>query len=128
MPIRAEDKHRYPVDWQVISEWVRFVRAQGRCECAGECGGVAGHLDEDGRCRNRHGEPRWNGAPNQCTVILTTAHLNHTPEDGDPDALAALCEGCHLRYDQAHHRHTRERNRIAALGMEPLFDLADLTA
>jgi hypothetical protein len=126
VPISSEDRELYPVDWTVISEWVRFVRAGGRSECTGECGGPTPHLDRDQRCRNRHGEPRWGGAPTQCTVILGTAHLDHNPTHSDPDKLLALCESCHLRLDQAHHRATRERNRLHALGMQPLFELTEV--
>lgn len=38
MPIRPENRDRYPRDWKQISERIRFERAQGRCECEGECG------------------------------------------------------------------------------------------
>ncbi|MEQ9671307.1 HNH endonuclease [Coleofasciculus sp. G2-EDA-02] len=34
--------------------------------------------------------------------ILTTAHLNHQPQDCRLENLAALCSGCHLRYDNRH--------------------------
>jgi len=37
MPIRPENKNRYPTDWKAISLRVR-ERAKGRCECTGECG------------------------------------------------------------------------------------------
>ena len=38
MPIRPENRRRYPKDWKAISARVRFERAGGRCECSGECG------------------------------------------------------------------------------------------
>jgi hypothetical protein len=122
MPIRAEERHRYPENWPDISAAIKWERAGGRCECTGECGRRDGHLDPlDGRCRNRHGEPRWGGAVGQCAVVLTTAHLDHQPENCDPENLRAWCEGCHLRYDQAHHAATRRESRMALLGMDPLF-------
>jgi hypothetical protein len=107
MPIRPENKNRYPVDWKEISRYVRFTRAGGRCECEGECG--RGH---HGRCSNLHGQPAWGTGS---TVILTTAHLNHTPElcgtEEDPFCfLKAMCQGCHLHYDKEHHEQTRRRN------------------
>ena len=55
MPIRPENRDRYPKDWPIRSRLVRFVRAKGRCECAGECG----RGTHDGRCPNRHGEPAY---------------------------------------------------------------------
>lgn len=124
MPIRPENRERYPADWPAISLAIKRDRAGWRCECAGECGRPEAHLADDGRCRNRHGEPRWGGAPGQCAVVLTTAHLDHEPENCDPNNLLAMCEGCHLHYDRAHHAAGRERRRIDALGMDPLFDLA----
>lgn len=115
VPIRSENRSRYPADWRTISHRIRFERAAGRCECAGECGRPLDHLADDGRCHNVHGLPRWRGAPNQCVVVLTTAHLDHTPENVDDDNLLALCEGCHLHYDRAHHAQTRVRTRAAEM-------------
>ena len=92
MPIRPENRDRYPKDWKAISERIRFERAEGRCECEGECG-----IDHGGRCDARHGEPHpVTGAK----VVLTTAHRHHAEiEDcGDGDLFAA-CQRCHNRYD-----------------------------
>lgn len=108
MPIRLENRDRYPENWPEISAWVRFERAQSRCECEGECGrGTHG-----GRCPNRHGQPAYG---TRSTVVLTTAHLDHTQENCDPDNLKALCQGCHLHYDRDHHRETRAQTKAAAL-------------
>lgn len=120
MPIRPENRDRYPANWPAISQRIRFVRAAGRCECRGQCGRPRTHLAVDGRCHNRHGEPAIGTGS---TVVLTTAHLNHTPEDCTDDNLAAMCQGCHLHYDAAHHAQTRART-VAALAtrdMDPLF-------
>lgn len=50
-------------------------------------------------------------------VVLTIAHLNHTPEDNDMDNLRAFCQRCHLRYDAEHHKAnaatTRHRRRAS---------------
>jgi hypothetical protein len=57
-------------------------------------------------------------------VVLTTAHLNHTPEDCRPENLKAMCQGCHLHYDREHHAQTRARTRAAeqaAAGQFALF-------
>jgi hypothetical protein len=54
-------------------------------------------------------------------VVLTTMHLNHTPEDcGDANLLAG-CQACHLRYDRAHHaesRRQRIRDKVGQLAFE----------
>lgn len=104
MPIRPENRVRYPADWKQISERIRFDRAGGRCECSGECG----RGTHAGRCPNIHGGAAYGTGS---TVVLTTAHLNHTPEDCDDSNLKAMCQGCHLHYDKDHHAATRAANR-----------------
>ena len=101
MPIRPENRARYPRDWKALSRSIREDRAGLRCECAGECG--RGH---DGRCTAIHAHPH---PVTGSRVILTVAHLNHTPEDCDPANLRALCQACHLAYDSQHHAETRAR-------------------
>lgn len=118
MPIRAENKDRYPLDWKQISHRIRFERAGGRCECDGRCGRPPGHLGADGRCVNVHGGMAYGTGS---LVVLTTAHLDHTPENVDDGNLRAYCNGCHLHYDRAHHAETARRTREAGLGMDPLF-------
>ena len=104
MPIRAEEKARYPTEWPLISLWVR-VCAGWRCEwCSAD-----------------------QGMPHPVTgsrVVLTVAHLNHTPEDVTPNNLAALCQRCHLTYDADHHRKTREMTRRAAIQTQDMLAAA----
>jgi hypothetical protein len=108
MPIRPENKHRYPKNWPEISFEIRTIRAAGRCECQGECG----RGTHEGRCPNRNGQPAYGTGS---TVVLTTAHLDHTPENCDPANLRAMCNGCHLHYDRDHHRETAAATRRAAI-------------
>lgn len=99
MPIRPENKARYPLNWKEISEDIRHRRAQNRCECAGECGVHRGR-----RCEEKNGEPaKWAKG----RVVLTVAHLNHQPEDCREANLKAMCQRCHLRYDRQHHKTSR---------------------
>lgn len=92
MPIRPENKSRYPANWKDISLRIRTQRAQNCCEwCGAE-----------------------NGQPNPRTgskVVLTVAHLDHTPENCNEDNLAALCQACHLGYDRDRHTANRALNR-----------------
>jgi hypothetical protein len=112
MPIRPEERDRYPVDWPAISAEIRFKRAEGRCECRGECGGIR-HMDWIRRmnqlivrCAAIHAQlSPYSGS----LVVLTTAHLDHTPENCDPGNLRAMCQACHLAYDSEHHAQTRAR-------------------
>lgn len=107
-PIRASEKARYPADWDEISHRIRFVRAKGRCECLGECGrGTHGNL----QCPNMHGFEAYGTGSK---VVLTTAHLDHTPENCEDANLKAMCQGCHLHYDRDHHAETRAATKAAA--------------
>ena len=104
-PIRPEMRDRYPVNWKAISRRIRFDRADGRCECMGECGL---HRDNPGprRCDEWHGRPaKWARGD----IVLTVAHLDHDPTNCKDDNLRALCQRCHLRYDREHHAETRAR-------------------
>lgn len=120
MPIRPENLSRYPKDWKQISQEIRFGRAGGRCECLGECG----RGTHEGRCPNLHGGSAYGTGSK---VVLTTAHLDHTPENCDPENLRAFCNGCHLHYDKDHHAETAARTRAlaAVAGMDPLFTLTE---
>jgi hypothetical protein len=40
-------------------------------------------------------------------VVLTCAHLNHIAGDDRDENLRALCQWCHLTYDNEHHRNSR---------------------
>lgn len=44
-------------------------------------------------------------------VILTIAHLNHTPGDDRDENLKALCQRCHLHYDREYHRMRRAERK-----------------
>ena len=47
-------------------------------------------------------------------IVLTIAHLNHTPGDDRDENLKAWCQWCHLRYDERFHRQTRCLRKDAA--------------
>ena len=107
MPVRAENRGRYPADWPAISARIRHERAGGQCECTGEC--RTAHAT---RCeaRNGHRSP-YTGS----VVVLTVAHLDHTPENCDDENLRAMCQRCHLAYDGPHHAETRAASRAREL-------------
>lgn len=107
MPIRPENKARYPRDWKLRSRFVRFHRAKNRCEwCGAE-----------------------NGQPHPVTrsrVVLTVAHVyDERPEAASLLNLAALCQRCHNRHD-APGRQARRKARMEALtGQRWLFAVAE---
>ena len=90
MPILKENKNRYPKNWKEIRKSI-LERAQNRCEF----------------CGIENYAVRENGSK----VVLTIAHLDHTPENCDPENLRALCQRCHNRYDAQHRSETRKRKK-----------------
>ena len=96
MPIRPENRKRYPKDWGAISKRIRD-RAGNRCE------GSPFFPD----CRAANGEPH---PETGSKVVLTVAHLDHKPENCADDNLRAWCQRCHNAYDAAERRRgIRER-------------------
>jgi hypothetical protein len=120
MPIRPENKHRYPKNWKVISASIR-IRARDRCESCGLPNKALGGRDTHGNwltampiAINARGFPLefpMPGLQGWCSdgraalrlkivrIVLTIAHLNHQPEDCAPENLKCWCQQCHLRYD-----------------------------
>ncbi|MCW5981975.1 MAG: hypothetical protein KIT09_28075 [Bryobacteraceae bacterium] len=130
MPIRACDRGRYPKDWRSIRARI-LARAKDRCEFCGIENGAIGR-----RRRNGSFEPwedqkvkggRRDGV-RPTRIVLTVAHLDHTPENCDEANLRALCQRCHLRYDREQHmrnaRETRLRKRDAARPLLQLIEAA----
>lgn len=124
MPIRPENKHRYPRDWKQIRAAI-LDRAGHRCE---QCG-IPNHAwrnKSTGAWTEDIGRvDAWVfDGYKTVRIVLTIAHLDHTPENCDPDNLSALCQRCHLRYDIPHHQHTAYRTRRAKKATGDLFDHA----
>jgi hypothetical protein len=101
MPIRPENRQRYPANWHTEVRPSILARA-GQC-----CEGIPAYPD----CRAANHQPHpVTGA----RVVLTVAHLNHQPEDNRASNLRALCQRCHNTYDAAHRRVTRQQTRRQA--------------
>jgi len=98
MPISAENKKLYPDNWGEISERIRYERAGNRCEHWTV--DRMGDAIFETRCEAVNGKPH---PETGSTVVLTVAHLDHNPANCDDDNLEAMCQRCHLRYDQFHH-------------------------
>ena len=86
MPIKPENKKRYPSNWAEIRAHI-LSRAYNKCEF----------------CGIENYAIRENGSK----VVLTIAHLDHTPENNNDENLRALCQRCHNRYDAKHRAETR---------------------
>lgn len=103
MPIRPENRSRYPADWKLRSRFVRFVRAKGFCEW----------------CGAEHGKPH---PVTGSKVILTTAHVfDDRPEASSLLNLAALCQKCHNGHDAKSRRQGIAERRESASPQHRLF-------
>ena len=144
MPIRPSQRERYPPNWREISDRIRFERAGSRCECTGQCdnehpGGrcdaphnalIIRHNDTPALWRtttdlceslNEYGDQGIGYGDKQVRVILTVAHLDHTPENVDDGNLLAMCQRCHLRYDRHEHTANARATRHRKAGQLGLF-------
>ena len=106
VPIRPENRARYPKDWNRISREIREAAGQ-RCE------GSPAYPD----CRAENGKPH---PVTGSKVVLTVAHLDHVPENCERDNLRAWCQRCHNTYD-APERQYRRRQRES--GMANMFEI-----
>lgn len=97
MPIKPENKHRYPKNWREIRKRI-LARAGDRCE---------GSPDFP-LCRAANYQPH---PETGSRVVLTIGHLDHTPENCDEKNLKAWCQRCHLNYDKQHHAETAAKTR-----------------
>lgn len=115
MPIRPENRDRYPPDWKEISARVRDDAGQ-RCEWCRAPNGetiARGKGDDAGTYMLEGGETyhdttgKYLGlrrgseydAARFVRVILTVAHMDHQPENCERENLKALCQKCHNAYD-----------------------------
>lgn len=143
MPV---DLNRYPDNWKVISQQVRFERAEGKCEWCGVSHLARGARDRFGVWHNEddihamqsdEGERIFpDGFPHTIRIILTTAHIGIPKYPGDVgdksdkmdcrlNNLKALCQRCHLNFDRD--EHIKNRKRTLAKKAEARFQ-AELQA
>lgn len=137
MPIKPENRRRYPANWSDIRDAI-LARAGNCCEqCKVPNGeriarGEGSHADtyqmNDANvyCANtgEHlGRVRMSEytLKNMVDIVLTIGHLDHVPENCDHANLRAWCQRCHLRYDAAHHAETARQTRRARLNNLELF-------
>lgn len=118
MPIKKENASRYPKDWREIVSKVR-ERSGDKCEgspafpdCRRPNGWLlnkrTGEVTDDGMLAEA-----WSLADGDKVVriVLTTAHLDHNPENCDLANLRHWCQRCHLAYDHEHHQRNAYQTR-----------------
>ena len=127
MPIKPENKHRYPADWQQVRLRI-LARAMHRCEYPGCTAthralgywrdNLFVHLPRSLRDAgyNKPCEVACEGGSTLkiILVVLTIAHLDHQPENCSDDNLRAWCQRHHLAYDAEHHAETAYMSRMKA--------------
>lgn len=147
MPIREENKARYPKDWPAISKRIREA-AGNRCQ---KCGVENGRMIYRGSHEMR---PAWRYADDpvfidsRCAfdgsdllgtcwddfdkvrgdpvrVVLTVAHLDHQPENCADENLRAWCQRCHNAYDAPMRRAGIAERARAAVVVADLFGEGD---
>jgi 5-methylcytosine-specific restriction endonuclease McrA len=140
MPIREENKHRYPKDWPQISQRIR-ERAGNKCE---RCNAQNGHYIIRMRSEDWGFEPAYITTDNMVfsaedgrvigsdyyaafdmmkavRVVLTVAHLDHQPENSADDNLRAWCQRCHNIYDAPMRAKGIAERRKAGMATGDLF-------
>lgn len=100
MPIRLENKKRYPSNWKEIRASI-LERARNHCEFCG---------------RKNHTWHFNENTKKMVRVVLTIAHLDHVPEHCDPSNLRALCQRCHNQYDAKHRAETKKLSKLKENG------------
>ena len=142
MPIKPENRARYPRDWKQIRQRI-MARAGSGCEHPG-CN--AKHYDygyrQDGRwiriggpcdtfaeARQRAAEEHFArfgdevGDVKIIVIVLTIAHLDHVPENCSDENLRALCQRHHRAHDHDHHQANAAATRRARKAVADLFDV-----
>lgn len=130
MPIKPENKHRYPENWDQIRAQI-LERAGNRCEFCGLENYAEGHRDKAGEwysleriemLKAKGLDPfegtralNFTSCKKRIKIVLTIAHLDHTPENNDPANLRALCQRCHNRYDQPNRQLNRKKAKAAGI-------------
>lgn len=138
MPIKPENKKRYPANWKQIREQI-LIRANHCCEACkapnhtriarggGEDKGT--YMNEDcyvfcdqtGKLLGQI--PAANYEVLRMTdIVLTIAHLDHQPENCEPANLKALCQKCHLNYDADLHHANSRKTRMERKAIGDLFE------
>jgi hypothetical protein len=134
MPIRPELRQFYGRQWREEIRPRILKRAKDRCEICSKpdrktvivrfWGRRLWWKSQGGKYWRNHTGRRSNpplvgiyATERRVNVVLTIAHLNHTPGDNRDENLAALCQWCHLHHDQQLHvqsaRETRKDRKDA---------------
>lgn len=111
MPIRPENKIRYPENWPAIRSHI-LKRAGDKCEGCGVRNYAVGFRSPvTGYFYEMAAEHIIAHGLKPLKIVLTISHQNHIVEDCSDENLRALCQKCHLAHDREHHAEQRRKNR-----------------
>lgn len=107
------------------------LAGSGPCDCAGQ-GQQWPSLEpityleaqEFARASNTEADGRDADGNRWFVIVLTVAHLDHDPRNCDPSNLKALCQKCHLDYDQQHHQQNAAATRRKGKAVD-MFESSD---
>lgn len=125
MPIRPENKARYPKNWKEIRERIR-TRAGDKCELCGVQNHAVGYRDKYGVFVDKTTvRPFLLGVllkegTKLIKIVCTVMHLDHTPEHNDDSNLKFGCQRCHNKYDAPFRAANRKKNREVDSGQASL--------
>lgn len=138
MPIRPENKHRYPANWREIRKAI-LERAHDCCEFCGRPNHVWAVKSGAWRWTREEMEKIARQGEKVFLLVLTIAHLDGCPEhndgmdDGGPviptwridnSNLRALCQRCHNLWDAPMRAQNRRMTRRSRMALGDLYDHA----
>lgn len=105
-----------------LHDRIRFDRADGHCECTGQCG-TSHKFGAIKQCTNTHGRPAVHGTDKM--VSLTVQALDGNTRNHHDDNLIAMCQSCAKRHrTKLKARAERDAEKTAARDAAGgLFDL-----
>ncbi|MDR0206656.1 MAG: hypothetical protein LBI45_05310 [Bacteroidales bacterium] len=138
MPIKPENKKRYPKHWSQLSKAKRYM-AGNSCEVCG----IKNHTIIK---RLPHGKYRlpasqeWDmiiARIRYChsnlkeslkyhgftRIVLTVGHLDHTPENNADSNLKVMCQYCHNRHDLKHRVENRRKKYVGKNQIELFINI-----
>jgi hypothetical protein len=133
MPIKPENKIRYPADWPQIRARM-LLRAGNKCEWCGVANYARGYRKPGGEfveLTEAEADARYQSGldfkrVDLVCIILTTAHVHdRSPENCADENLAILCQRCHLNHDRGANGQTRlatEKAKEVAAGQLMLLE------
>jgi hypothetical protein len=137
MPIKSENKSRYPANWLDIRAAI-LERAGNCCEqckvanrtriCRGTGVDIDTYMTDEAEvfCANTgelFGQKRMSDycVGHMVDIVLTVSHTDHVIENCDPSNRRALCQRCHLRHDAPLHAANARITRRARRAVGDLF-------